>query len=253
MFNSPQRWLVPCSLVLITGCMQPSMGPGYMYGPQYQYPQPGFAPMNNFGAPGTLVVPPSNAPLYDPGQSSSGGTYENDPKDTWTTPSNPTGSDGGMFDDGGLVPAPRDPQSGGSNSPFYEDNFNSGGNSGVQIFPSNNFEVTRGNSVASQHDDSAALTVARPVSYGYDVNGYRWLQGVLRQHPESKRWSLVYNLSGDDTFHGDMMLNIDPVKLDGLNSGSVVQVRGQVNSEQLDARGRATYQVDQIYEVPAGA
>ena len=225
------------------------MGQGYMYGPGYQYQQPGYAPPGSYAPPGTLVVPPSNAPLYDPANGG-GSTYESNPgaTDTWSPGGGNSGS-GGMFDEGGLVPAPKDPNPNGANSPFYEeDNFKN--NSGVQFNPEKPDDRSGGLVAPDQRFPSDALLVARPVSYGFDTGGYRWLQGVLRKDQATGKWGVTYNLSGDDTFRGDMVLTIPDEKLAGLDSGAVVQVRGKVDSENLDSRGRATYRVDHIYEVP---
>lgn len=97
------------------GCMHPAgMGPGYMnpYQPMYGAPGGGMA------APGTYVVPPGNAPLYSPSNSSGTGTFEAAPTDGFDAPN---GSD-----NSGGVPRPKDPGSStdpnnGTNSPFFND------------------------------------------------------------------------------------------------------------------------------------
>ncbi|MCA9035188.1 MAG: hypothetical protein KDA91_08665 [Planctomycetaceae bacterium] len=241
-------WALPCLLVSATGCMQP-MGSGYMYGPSsYQYPQQYQYPQNQvpqmygapaYGSPGTLVVPQSDAPPYSPGSPTS--TYEDDPKDTWSNPSGGTGSTSGgnMFGED-PVPKPKDPAGGGGS--FYDDNFPSG--PGAMVIPGSSETPAD-----SGPEFVLASTVSRPVSYGFDVNGYRWLQGLLSQD-ENGTWSLKYNPAADDTFQGDLTLILQPQQLAQISPGSVIQVQGKIDSAQLDSRGRATYLVQQIHQIP---
>ncbi len=101
-------------LFALAGCMHPPMGPGYMSpgyaAPGYAapgYQQPMYAPPGTMNAPGTLVVPPSNAPLYSP---SPGSTYEKE-KDTFQSPG--TGNSGNsQFYPDDAVPDPQDPGTG---------------------------------------------------------------------------------------------------------------------------------------------
>lgn len=263
MLTFPPKWLRagglwPCCLLCCTvGCMYPSYGPGYT---GYPYQQPMYAPPQNLTAPGTLVVPPSNAPLYSPG-TNNGSTYERDPADTWQSPSGSGSSGGGMFEgnDADKVPAPKDPGA-GSNSPFYNDPLNQ---PSTQIIPAPHIPVAAV-SAASQPAvaDPAAtnavgislapgnVAVSRPVSYGFDTTGYRWLQGVLNYHAQNGTWSITYNRSQNDTFLGDLTLLVQPQQLSNLQPGMAVQVRGQLDSSALDTRGRASYRVEQIFELP---
>lgn len=103
MFRLPSQ-LALLFLLLGSGCMhQPMYQPGYgqpMYGPGY-------------AAPGTIVVPQSNAPPYVPGS-----TYDN-PNDDFK--SNGSTKDGRFFsEDGeGGVPPAKDPDASGE--PFNND------------------------------------------------------------------------------------------------------------------------------------
>ena len=65
MSRFPLNFAAPLPLLILVGCMHPPM---YQQGP---YGQQMYAPQGNFAPSGTFVVPPSNAPLYQPG----GSTY----------------------------------------------------------------------------------------------------------------------------------------------------------------------------------
>jgi hypothetical protein len=110
-----------CAATLLAGCMYPSN----YYGNPYQQPMYG-PPGTMQQQPGTLFIPPSDAPAYDPGAAPS--TYD-EPTDTWSNPSSGGGSGDSRFfgedPQDNLVPDPRDAGSGGSNEPFDSD-FNSG-------------------------------------------------------------------------------------------------------------------------------
>ena len=96
-------------LLTMAGCYSPYMNYGYPHGQQI------YAPPQNLGqpAPGTLVIPESSAPPYDPGGAS---TYEDD-IDDWRKSQDGTGS-GSFFEedqDDGLPPKPREFDGGGEN------------------------------------------------------------------------------------------------------------------------------------------
>lgn len=119
MSRFPIRITAPLSLFALAGCMYPPM---YQQGP---YGQQMYGPQGNFAPSGTLVVPPSNAPLYQPG----GSTYSI----PGTTPGQaddfkkPADADGGRFftpsDD--KVPLPSDAGTGSGDGsgtrPFSSD------------------------------------------------------------------------------------------------------------------------------------
>ena len=95
-------WLFASLLMCVSaGCMnQPMYQPGYG---QPMYGQPMYGP-GGYSQPGTLVVPPSNAPAYVPGS-----TYDSNPNDDFK--SNDTSKDPRYFggEGDGNVPTPRDP------------------------------------------------------------------------------------------------------------------------------------------------
>jgi hypothetical protein len=107
------------STSLVAGCMYPSN----YYG--NQYPQQMYSPPGNLSQPGTLYIPPSNAPPYNPANSPS--TYD-EPTDTWSNPDTGSDSDSRFFGEDGddsPVPDPRDAGSGTRSEPFGGD-FGSG-------------------------------------------------------------------------------------------------------------------------------
>ncbi len=83
-------------LLGVSGCYQP------MYQP-YGYGQPMYGP--GYAQPGTMVVPPGNAPLYQPGApgTTNQGTFENGNDDFKRE------STDGKFFQGDPVPDPKDP------------------------------------------------------------------------------------------------------------------------------------------------
>ena len=89
MSRFPNKSAAILSLLALTGCMYPPM---YQQGP---YGQQMYGPQGNFAPSGTIVVPPSNAPLYQPG----GSTFST----PGTTPGQaddfrkPADADGGRF------------------------------------------------------------------------------------------------------------------------------------------------------------
>lgn len=104
MSRFPLKFAVPLSLFVLVGCMYPPM---YQQGP---YGQQMYGPQGNIAQPGTIVVPPSNAPLYQPG----GATYStpgtpNQPDD-FNKPADST--DGRFFSPDDKVPLPSDAGSG---------------------------------------------------------------------------------------------------------------------------------------------
>ena len=121
MSRFPLKFTALVSLLALAGCMHPPM-----YQQQAPYGQQMYAPQGNFPPSGTMVIPPSNAPLYQPG----GSTYSN--PGTPSTPSTPAQSDdfkkpSGSSDpryfgpDEQQVPLPSDPGTGSGSQPFSND------------------------------------------------------------------------------------------------------------------------------------
>lgn len=118
MSRFPFKFATPFSMLALAGCMYPPM---YQQGGPYG--QQMYAPQGNFAAPGTIYVPPSNAPLYTPG----GSTYSNpttpgttNPTDVFTKPAESGG--GRFFTPDGEVPPPKDAEPGSdTKEPFKDD------------------------------------------------------------------------------------------------------------------------------------
>lgn len=115
MSRFPFKFAAPFSMFALAGCMYPPM---YQQGP---YGQQMYAPQGNFAAPGTIYVPPSNAPPYTPG----GSTYSNpttpgttNPSDDFTKPADSGG--GRFFTPDGEVPQPKDPDPGSDTKPPFD-------------------------------------------------------------------------------------------------------------------------------------
>jgi hypothetical protein len=121
MSRFPLKFTAPVSLLALAGCMYPPMYQQQPYGQQAPYGQQMYAPQGNFAPSGTMVVPPSNAPLYQPG----GSTYSTPGTPLQTDDFNkPSGSsDPRFFGPNDQVPLPSDPAAGtGSGSrPFSND------------------------------------------------------------------------------------------------------------------------------------
>jgi hypothetical protein len=93
------------------GCYQP------MYQP-YGYGQPMYGP--GYAQPGTMVVPPGNAPLYQPGASgtsSNPSTFENGADDFKRESDSP-------YFQGDPVPNPKDPSSTDNGTKKFNNDFN---------------------------------------------------------------------------------------------------------------------------------
>ena len=116
MSRFPTKFVTPLSLLALVGCMYPPMYQQRPYGQQMYGTQGNFAPS------GTIVVPPSNAPVYQPGGS------------TFSSPSvtpaqaddfkKPAAEDPRVFTPSdGNVPLPSDPgaESGSGARPFSSD------------------------------------------------------------------------------------------------------------------------------------
>lgn len=117
MSRFPLKFTALVCLLTLAGCMHPPMYQQPPYGQQM------YAPQGNFPPSGTMVIPPSNAPLYQPG----GSTYS-----TPSTPGTPSQPDdfkkpGAATDpryfgpDEQQVPLPSDPGTAPGSQPFSND------------------------------------------------------------------------------------------------------------------------------------
>ncbi|MCA9009652.1 MAG: hypothetical protein KDB01_07895 [Planctomycetaceae bacterium] len=115
MSRFPLKFAARLSLLGLTGCMYPPMYQQPPYGQPMPYGQQMYSPPGSMAPSGTIVVPPSNAPLYTPG----GQTYSTPSQtDDFSKPAEP--KDPRYFNaEDEKVPLPSDP--GGSTRPFLED------------------------------------------------------------------------------------------------------------------------------------
>ena len=209
------RILLLAAPLFAAGCYHPYQWPlrppGYM--PPQQYAPRHLTP----GAPGSLVIPPSNAPLYEPGSSldsdSSPSTYEYDEdSDDWNS-----GSSGEFYEDD--VPKPQEPRGGSG----FDDDFHGAGRAPV--------------------DSTIAGAVSNKAQYGFDQRDYRWLRGILRFSETTDQWSITYNLNEDDRHGGILALITTPTQRKQFRRGSTVEVAGRLAVDELDADRRPMYRV----------
>ncbi|MCA9049477.1 MAG: hypothetical protein KDA89_12160 [Planctomycetaceae bacterium] len=244
----PRRSLVVLLVVLplSAGCMAPGMYTGMPYAPYNGgvYGQPMYAPPQSLNqtAPGTLVIPESNQ-QYEPGR-----TYDNDPVDDFNRPSNNSGN-GQFYQPGndGVVPQPRDPNSGGS--PFEEDL----GGPSTQFRPSG--EIPAGESGIRQVSATAANSDTGVLSasgmspeYGFDTVDYRWLRGVAQPDSATGQWMITYSLAAHDRFRGMLPLSLSAEQARQLIPGAPVDVQGRI---EQDAGGSPVYRVESIQSIHA--
>ncbi len=87
--------------------------------------------------------------------------------------------------------------------------------------------------------------------FGYDAEGYSWLEGIIEFDPKHKVWHLNYSSSPDDSdqFGGEVTLK-NPQHFKTLRTGQAVSVVGQFDPTQRDRMGKPVYEVTEI--VPAG-
>lgn len=214
-------------LFFLSGCLNPGMQYGYGYpGAGYQnYGQPMYAPpqMLNPQAPGTLVIPESNAPAYDPSK-----TYESNPRDP-SDDFRPPGQDNRFFepDNEEGVPTPRG---------FGDD-------LGVQSNPDNGGGLPRPSTIQPVSATSA------PLEYGFDTENYTWLRGVLRRDAGSGVWSIEYSPAARDRFGGQLYLTGPASLLQDFGDGAMADVHGRLDETQSDDRGRPLYRIDSINRV----
>ncbi len=117
-------------------------------------------------------------------------------------------------------------------------------------------QLPRSNVSSAEFRTRVRANAVTPVSatadkFGYDSEGYSWLQGVIEFDSKYKVWHLTYSQSPDDNdqFGGEVTLK-NPQHFKTLRSGQAVSVEGQFDPNQRDRLGKPVYEVTEI--VPAG-
>ena len=206
------------SCFLLAGCMWPGM----YYGSPYR--QPMYAPPGvvNQTPPGTLVIPESNAPPYEPGR-----TYDSDPDDDFRRSDDDR--DGRFYgsDDDDNAPLPKD-------------------------LDRNMFDNDLGGPSTQRIEESAiqqASYTESPAEYGFDTANYRWLRGVVHFDSAVNAWAITYSIAADDRYRGRLSLNLTAKQSAQLTNGAAVDVHGHVDSEISDQYGLPVYHVDSVHGV----
>lgn len=101
--------------------------------------------------------------------------------------------------------------------------------------------------VGSDFVTPASATVA---TFGYDVEGYTWLRGIIEYDAKHKVWHLTYSQSPDDSdqFGGEVTLK-NPEHFKFLRSGQAVSVVGEFDATQRDRLGKPVYEVSELTPV----
>jgi len=215
---------LPGIAMLATGCM----GPGMYYGNPYS--QPMYAPpqmlnQGTIGPPGSLIIPESSGPAYDPEK-----TYQNDPG------------------------APADDFDKANGGPFYgTDNeegvpFPSGG-FGEDLGPDVQYNPGSGQGLTRPSSIQPVSATSAPMEYGFDTENYRWLRGVVSFDRQSQVWGVEYSLAARDRFGGRLALVAAQGVLDGLRDGDMVDIHGHVDTDRTDRQGRPFYHVETIQRI----
>jgi hypothetical protein len=97
--------------------------------------------------------------------------------------------------------------------------------------------------VAAKTSD-ARTRVTSPSRFDYDRVSYSYLRGVVDYNPRDKSWNIIYNSHPDakDKYGGAFQL-VDNPKLNALHDGDVVFIQGRVSPHEVDASGKAKYEV----------
>lgn len=223
--------LIPAGLILISGCMNPGMYYGNPYGqPMYAPPQ-----MINQGAggnPGSLFIPESSAPAYNP----SGSTYDEpglgDQTDGFDkVDENGDGRYFGAGDDDGGVPFPPDR--------------GSADDLGVQF--DGRFDSSQGKARPSSIQPVSSTSA--PVEYGFDTENYAWLRGVLGYDNSLRTWFITYSPAARDQFGGNLLLKASPGQLEQFRDGDMIDVQGHVETANSSSDDLPRYHVESIRRV----
>jgi hypothetical protein len=104
--------------------------------------------------------------------------------------------------------------------------------------------------VAAKTSD-AKTRVESPKQFDYDRVSYSYVRGVVDYNPRDKSWHIIYSPNPDrkDKYGGAFQL-VDHPKLKALHDGDVVFIQGRISPRQLDAGGKAKYEVvDEVARV----
>ncbi|MCR9199343.1 MAG: hypothetical protein NXI04_11910 [Planctomycetaceae bacterium] len=199
--------VVLCLALFSVGCMNPYYGYQRPYGNPYgQYAPPPSLNSN----PGSLYIPESNAPPYEPS------TFEDRNDDFDASDSD------GQFYEGG-VPQPQD----------YKDR-----DLGVSVDPyDGGIRQVSGQHAAANPSDA---------EYGFDFQDYSFLKGVLRYNGTGDGWAVTYSPAARDQFAGTLTLDMTSAQAQGLVEGDFVEVRGRVDTTVQDQAGAPIYRVESI-------
>lgn len=202
---------VLCLTLHATGCLNPYYGYGRPYGYNSPYAQPYSPPPSLNSNPGSLYIPESSAPPYEPN------TYDSQSDDF-----DAADPDGQFYDD--QVPQPRDPRD-------------------RDLGVSN--DVYNAEGAIRQVSGQFAFSDQSEGEYGFDFQDYSFLKGVLRYNA-SDGWAVTYSPTARDRYAGSLTLDMTSGQSDGLAEGDFVEVHGRIDSTLRDQSGTPVYRVDSI-------
>lgn len=101
--------------------------------------------------------------------------------------------------------------------------------------------------VTQVHSNTATPASASKSRFGYDAEGYTWLQGVIEFDAKHNVWHLTYSQTPDDhdQFGGEVTLK-NTAHFKYLRSGEAVRVEGRFDAEQRDRLGKPVYEVERL-------
>lgn len=235
---SPSSSFVRCTKIptllgtlFLSGCMNPGMYYGNPYG-QPMYAPPQMINQGVIGNPGSLIIPESSGPAYNP----SGSTYDD------SDLGDPTDGFEKADEDGQFYGAPKDDDV----APFPRDR-RSIDDLGVQFNSTPNFNSPHDRSRPSSIQPVAATSGL--VEYGFDTENYQWLRGVLGFDQSLRQWFITYSPAARDRFGGNLILSASPQQLEEFNEGDMIDVHGHVEVAQQGSDALPSYRVDSIQRI----
>lgn len=228
------QFLTISGLAFLSGCMMPGMNPGMYYGNQYRQPMyspPQVINQGVIGNPGSLYIPESSAPAYNPSGSTFGSDL-GDPMDGFDKANEDAQFYGTNPD---VAPLPREPGS------------TIDGDLGVQYNGAPGFDEMPGRSRPSSVQPVSATSA--PVEYGFDTENYRWLRGILGYDQSLRKWYITYSPAARDQFGGNLLLRASPQQLDEFRDGDMIDVHGHVEPATNGGNELPTYHVESIQRI----